>query len=136
MEDQLRSMQELDIETIIFNAQSDKDESKMLMQKMVDPACKLRLVYITPEKLAKSKRFMAQLEKMYSLGRFSRLVIDEVHCCSQWGHDFRQDYKFLGIMKNQFPEVVSRINVYFIHKTKNKKIVKSVNMKAFKARRD
>lgn len=107
MEDQLRSMQELGIETVLFNAQSDKDESRMLMQKMVDSNSNLRLVYITPEKLAKSKRFMSQLEKMYRMGRFARLVIDEVHCCSQWGHDFRQDYKFLGIMKNQFPEVVS-----------------------------
>ena len=38
-------------------------------------------------------------------GRLSRLVIDEVHCTSQWGHDFRPDYKFLGILKRQFPGV-------------------------------
>ena len=38
-------------------------------------------------------------------GRFSRLAIDEVHCCSQWGHDFRPDYKFLGAMRAMFPDV-------------------------------
>ena len=48
---------------------------------------------------------MNKLEKMHEAGRFARLVIDEVHCCSQWGHDFRPDYKFLGIMKKQFSGV-------------------------------
>lgn len=38
-------------------------------------------------------------------GRLSRIVIDEVHCTSQWGHDFRPDYKILGILKRQFPGV-------------------------------
>ena len=37
--------------------------------------------------------------------RLSRIVIDEVHCASQWGHDFRPDYKILGILKRQFPGV-------------------------------
>lgn len=35
----------------------------------------------------------------------SRFVIDEIHCTSQWGNDFRPDYKFLGILKRQFPSV-------------------------------
>ena len=60
---------------------------------MVNPKCPMRLLYVTPEKLAKSKRFMAKLQKSYENGVFSRLAIDEVHCCSQWGHDFRPDYK-------------------------------------------
>lgn len=49
--------------------------------------------------------FMNKLEKMYDANRFHRLVIDEVHCCSTYGHDFRPDYKFLGIMKRQFPNI-------------------------------
>ena len=72
---------------------------------MVDPKSEMKLLYVTPEKLAKSKRFMAKLQAAAKKGLFSHLAVDEVHCCSQWGHDFRPDYKFLGVMKSLFPEV-------------------------------
>lgn len=85
MEDQLQSLNALGIPTAIFNAQTGKDETKSIFSQMIDPNGKLKLLYVTPEKLAKSKRLMSQLEKMYRAGRFARLVIDEVHCCSQWG---------------------------------------------------
>lgn len=75
---------------------------------MVDKAggaARLRLLYVTPEKLAKSKRFLAKLEKAHQLGLLQRVAVDEVHCCSHWGHDFRPDYKFLGVLRRQFPGV-------------------------------
>ncbi|CAO3566767.1 unnamed protein product [Mortierella alpina] len=63
----------------------------------------LKLVYVTPEKISKSKRFMNHLEKVYAAGRLSRIVVDECHCCSNLGHDFRPDYKKLGILRVLFP---------------------------------
>lgn len=91
----------------------------------------LKLLFISPEKLAKSKRFMAKLEKAYELGRLNLIAVgakfnfffvifiagyflDEVHCCSQWGHDFRPDYKFMNILRRQFPKspILGTINLF------------------------
>ncbi|CAH8525012.1 unnamed protein product, partial [Schistosoma turkestanicum] len=65
----------------------------------------LRLLYVTPEKLAKSKLLLNRLEMAYSMNRLACIAIDEVHCASQWGHDFRPDYKFLHVIRRQFPNV-------------------------------
>lgn len=103
MEDQLMGLKARGIEAKMLCAASTKQEVNGVHSDMTNPKSGLKLLYVTPEKLAKSKRFMATLQKMHQLGRFSHLAIDEVHCCSQWGHDFRPDYKFLGIMRKMFP---------------------------------
>ena len=88
-----------------FSASTSKENSKRIMNEMINKNTDMKLLYVTPEKMAKSKTFMNKLQKSYEMGLFKRLAIDEVHCCSQWGHDFRPDYKYLGVMRNLFPEV-------------------------------
>lgn len=104
MEDQVMCLEKLDICAVMLNASTPKEVNTSVLADMVKKPCKLKLLYVTPEKLAKSKRFMNKLEACYKAGLLSRIAIDEVHCCSQWGHDFRPDYKFLGILKKQFPK--------------------------------
>lgn len=104
MEDQTMQLNQLGISAIVLNSTTSKADARLASLAMVDPNASLKLIYVTPEKLAKSNYFMSQIEKMYLAGRFSRLVIDEVHCCSEWGHDFRKDYSLLHLFKRQFPE--------------------------------
>uniref|UniRef100_F6ZAY9 ATP-dependent DNA helicase n=1 Tax=Monodelphis domestica TaxID=13616 RepID=F6ZAY9_MONDO len=103
MEDQLMVLEQLGVSATLLNASSTKEHVKWVHAEMANKNSKLKLIYVTPEKIAKSKMFMSRLEKAYEAGRFTRIAVDEVHCCSQWGHDFRPDYKALGILKRQFP---------------------------------
>ncbi|KAK3695327.1 hypothetical protein B0T22DRAFT_369709 [Podospora appendiculata] len=65
----------------------------------------IQLLYVTPEMVNKSQAFVAGLLKIYRRKKLARIVIDEAHCVSQWGHDFRPDYKALGQVRRQFPGV-------------------------------
>ncbi|PSN46523.1 ATP-dependent DNA helicase Q1 [Blattella germanica] len=105
MEDQLHALRTLKIDAAMLSSNSTKEEVNSIQNDMINKNGKLKLLYVTPEKLAKSKRFMTKLQKMYGMGRLALIAIDEVHCCSQWGHDFRPDYKFLGVLKPMFPDV-------------------------------
>ncbi|KAM9293530.1 ATP-dependent DNA helicase Q1 isoform 2-T5 [Morus bassanus] len=103
MEDQLMILEQLGISATLLNASSSKEHVKWVHTEMLNRNSQLKLIYVTPEKIAKSKMFMSKLEKAYQAGCLARIAVDEVHCCSQWGHDFRPDYKSLGILKRQFP---------------------------------
>ncbi|KPM09741.1 ATP-dependent DNA helicase Q1-like protein [Sarcoptes scabiei] len=105
MEDQFDQLKTLGIAAKIFNSTTSKEEAKDIIQSLGNNgSLSFNLLYVTPEKLAKSKTLLSQLDKCYRNKNFKRIVIDEVHCCSHWGHDFRIDYQFLGVMRTQFPE--------------------------------
>lgn len=105
MEDQIMYLKSMDVSAVMLNRSSSKEHVKTVMTGMTDPKAPFKLLYVTPEKIAKSKLLMSRLERAYKANLLSRIAVDEVHCCSQWGHDFRPDYKLLGILKRQFPEV-------------------------------
>uniref|UniRef100_A0A665WDI3 ATP-dependent DNA helicase n=1 Tax=Echeneis naucrates TaxID=173247 RepID=A0A665WDI3_ECHNA len=105
MEDQIMYLKSIDVSAAMLNASINKESVKTVMAGMTDVKSPFKLLYVTPEKIAKSKLFMSRLEKAYNANLLSRIAVDEVHCCSQWGHDFRPDYKLLGILKRQFPKV-------------------------------
>ena len=66
----------------------------------------LKLLYVTPEQLARSSQLGAALSLLASKGLLARLVVDEAHCVSAWGHDFRPDYKEIGAVRAaRFPNV-------------------------------
>ena len=68
----------------------------------------LKLLYVTPEQLARSSQLGDALSLLNSKNLLARLVVDEAHCVSAWGHDFRPDYKEIGAVRRaRFPNVSS-----------------------------
>ncbi|KAI6679070.1 hypothetical protein NL676_039866 [Syzygium grande] len=68
---------------------------KCLYTRRLKGEGELKILYVTPEKISKSKRFMSKLEKCHRAGHLSLMAIDEAHSCSQWGHNFWPDHKNL-----------------------------------------
>lgn len=62
------------------------------------------ILFVTPEQIARSKRLMQRLEGMHENSHLSRICIDEAHCASLWGHDFRSEYRKLGMLRRQLPD--------------------------------
>ncbi|XP_053659917.1 ATP-dependent DNA helicase Q1-like [Anopheles marshallii] len=105
MEDQVWSLDRLKIKAKLLCSTIDKNDINQIHRELSEKRKPtLKLLYVTPERLSKSKRFMTALQKCYNNGHLDRFAIDEVHCCSQWGHDFRPDYKFLNVLKEMFPK--------------------------------
>ncbi|XP_058832299.1 ATP-dependent DNA helicase Q1-like [Topomyia yanbarensis] len=106
MEDQVWALKKLGIRAEYLCSNTDKETVNIILKQLREGDCSnLKLLYITPERVAKSNRFMAALQKCYNAKKLTMVSIDEVHCCSQWGHDYRPDYKHLSVIKTMFPDV-------------------------------
>ena len=97
MKDQVDALRANGIEAAAMNS-SNTDTSNLLIRR----ACmehRLKLLYISPERL------MMDAEKWLQHIDISLIAVDEAHCISQWGHDFRPEYTQLGILHELFPQV-------------------------------
>ncbi|XP_060611415.2 recQ-like DNA helicase BLM [Anolis sagrei] len=103
--DQVQKLTSMDIPaTYLTGDKTDAEASRIYMQlSKKDPI--IKLLYVTPEKVCSSGRLMSTLENLYQRQLLARFVIDEAHCVSQWGHDFRQDYKRLNMLRKKFASV-------------------------------
>ncbi|XP_048023939.1 Bloom syndrome protein homolog isoform X2 [Megalobrama amblycephala] len=103
--DQVQKLTTLDIcATSLSGDKKDSEAARIYMQlSRKDPT--IKLLYATPEKVCASGRMISALQNLFVRGLLARIVIDEAHCVSQWGHDFRPDYKRLHELRRMFPKV-------------------------------
>lgn len=94
MKDQVDSLKANGIAACFINSSQSSDEQQSHIQNLKDN--KLKLVYVAPESLSYLENAFAQIT-------VSLIAIDEAHCISAWGHDFRPAYTNLGYLKNRFP---------------------------------
>ena len=96
MRDQLSGLLELGIEAEALNSSLEGDAYAAAAESV--RSGKAKLLYLAPEALT-SPRVSALLEKR----RPDRIVVDEAHCISRWGHDFRPDYRSIAVLRERFP---------------------------------
>lgn len=98
MQDQVDALREAGVAAAFLNSSLAADEQREVERKLL--AGELNLLYVAPERLL-TARFLTQLERT----EVALFAIDEAHCVSQWGHDFRPEYRELAVLHQRFPDV-------------------------------
>ncbi|WP_133135780.1 DNA helicase RecQ [Legionella rowbothamii] len=98
MEDQVTALKLQGIRAAYYNSSLSSEEAKQVLAQLHND--ELDLLYIAPERII-SSAFIERLQECH----ISLFAIDEAHCISQWGHDFRPEYASLGLLKSYFPEI-------------------------------
>jgi len=98
MKDQVDGLRQNGISSAYLNSSLSRQEQSDILDQLVEN--KLKLLYVAPERLMQES-FLTFLQKL----PISLFAIDEAHCISEWGHDFRPEYKDLKLLKTVFPEV-------------------------------
>ena len=102
MQDQVEALKQLGVSAAYLNSSLDARSANEITNMLV--LGKLDIIYVAPERLF-SQGFLTVLEKIQSGPGIALFAIDEAHCVSQWGHDFRPEYRQLTILHERFPSV-------------------------------
>lgn len=103
--DQVHKLNSLDIPSGHLCADVKKDEEQQIYEKLEMREPNIKLLYLTPEKISASSKVIKMIKSLYNRDKLARFVIDEAHCLSQWGHDFRPDYKQLSNLRKLYSKV-------------------------------
>ena len=102
MQDQVSALREAGVRAAFLNSSLSAEEAGQVERGLA--AGDYDLLYVAPERLL-MPRFLAQLERLQAAARLALFAIDEAHCVSQWGHDFRPEYMQLALLHERFPFV-------------------------------
>jgi len=98
MQDQVEALRQLGVRAAFLNSSQDAATAQSVERDFADGA--LDLLYVAPERLL-TPRFLSLLDR----ARIALFAIDEAHCVSQWGHDFRPEYRQLTLLHERWPQV-------------------------------
>jgi ATP-dependent DNA helicase RecQ len=98
MQDQVDALRQLDVRAAFLNSSLDAEAASSVEQQLING--ELDLLYVAPERLL-TARFLQILTK----AKIALFAIDEAHCVSQWGHDFRPEYRELTVLHTRFPTI-------------------------------
>jgi hypothetical protein len=101
--DQVEALVDSGVEAAGLTSNLGADEASALLRDLFTISPKVKVLYVTPEKIKCSDALNNAFQKLYDNGKLNLFVIDEAHCVSQWGHDFRPDYLNLKVLKQTFP---------------------------------
>lgn len=101
---QVEALRALGIDASSLNSNTPLPERDRIHRDLETGHPRTRLLYVTPE-LCSGSRFRERLRVVHTQGELARIAIDEAHCISEWGHDFRKDFKRLSWFRETFPSV-------------------------------
>ena len=102
MHDQVGALHEAGVDAAFLNSTLDWEQTQDVELRLQTGA--ITLLYAAPERLT-TPRFLGLLDDLYQQGHLSLFAIDEAHCVSQWGHDFRPEYRALSILHERYAGV-------------------------------
>ncbi|AWI79789.1 DNA helicase RecQ [Parazoarcus communis] len=102
MHDQVSALVEAGVNAAFLNSSLDAESARAVERALYDGS--LDLLYVAPERLM-TPRFLDQLDHLRDTNRLALFAIDEAHCVSQWGHDFRPEYLQLSILPERYPSI-------------------------------
>lgn len=102
MQDQVEALQQLGVNAAFLNSSLSAEDNARITRQVVSG--EIKLLYVAPERLMVGS-FLSLLDEVQQHVGLALFAIDEAHCVSQWGHDFRPEYRQLTILHNRFPDV-------------------------------
>jgi ATP-dependent DNA helicase RecQ len=102
MHDQVGALHEAGVEAEFLNSTLTGEEAAAIEKRLLRG--EITLLYAAPERVT-TPRFLAQLDSLQERGRLALFAIDEAHCVSQWGHDFRPEYRGLTVLHERYGTV-------------------------------
>jgi ATP-dependent DNA helicase RecQ len=102
MHDQVGALEEAGVHAAFLNSTLTLEDTQKIEREMMSG--RLVLLYAAPERIT-TPRMLAQLDSLHERALLSLFAIDEAHCVSQWGHDFREDYLGLNVLHERWPDV-------------------------------